>query len=445
MKKTTCFFLAVLSSSGLHAARAQAQGVESTSSQYELALQRVLEEVANPERSFEFVEAAVAAGDLRGAAAALERILLIDPRLANIQLELGVLYLRMGNGALAQYHIREALRASNVPETVRVRAERLLARAGEEGSRNTFRFESSLGYRRDSNANAGPSSNSVYVLDAFTLQPTLRSLTTGGETQDSAFDMTAGLAHVFALPSERGSSWDTDVTGYLIRYSDLEALNQHSAGVQTGPTWVFAGTPDAPFSLRPSVTYGKAWLDGEDYFDYRGGTLALNAFWSTSLLTQVQLGREDREFEDRSGLLLSDRSGDYTSAFVRQLWQLGPWQLNATVNGLWADTTAAYQSYDQLGGSVGARFFGALGALQRPWNAYLNVAYRVADYDAADVFVHPGMVREDERMDLSAGAVVALTRAVSMQIDVVYTDNESNLPNYRYDNVSAGVRLLVRL
>ncbi len=53
---------------------------------YQARLDALLKDVANPERSFDFVEAAVAVGDLRGAAASLERILLIDPQLANIEL-----------------------------------------------------------------------------------------------------------------------------------------------------------------------------------------------------------------------------------------------------------------------------------------------------------------------------------------------------------------------
>lgn len=83
-------------------------------------------DLANPERSFEFVQAAVDAGDLRGAIAALERILLINPDLPNIQLELGVLYRRAGAAELGDAYIREALAAEDVPPEVRERAEAIL-------------------------------------------------------------------------------------------------------------------------------------------------------------------------------------------------------------------------------------------------------------------------------------------------------------------------------
>ena len=52
---------------------------------YQQAFDAMRADLANPERSFEFVQAAIAAGDQRGAIAALERILQINPSLANIQ------------------------------------------------------------------------------------------------------------------------------------------------------------------------------------------------------------------------------------------------------------------------------------------------------------------------------------------------------------------------
>jgi len=52
---------------------------------YQQAFDAMRADLANPERSFEFVQAAIAVGDQRGAIAALERILQINPSLANIQ------------------------------------------------------------------------------------------------------------------------------------------------------------------------------------------------------------------------------------------------------------------------------------------------------------------------------------------------------------------------
>lgn len=422
----------------------QSPAATNTDDRYQQALDGVLGDVANPEKSFELVEAAIAAGDLRGAAASLERILLIDPRLANIRLELGVLYLRMGNGALAQYHIREALRAPNVPETVRLRAERLLAQSGAAGRRNTLRFESSLGYRHDSNASAGPSADAVWVLDPFTFQPVLAPLTSGGETEDLAMDLALNLSHSFAFSGKRGSSWDSDAFAYGVRYQDLDALDQYSYGVETGPTLVVAGSSEAPVSLRPLAMAGIAVLDSEDYFDYTGYGLELSGFWSPATVTRLRATYEDREFDDSPSRFLSDRSGDYLTGRLEQIWQLGHVQFSAALKAQDVSAAADYQSFSYLGGELGVRYFGSAGFAQRPWNVYLDLTYGTAEYDGADFLIHPDIVREDDRRAISAGIEVSVTRSVALALDLTQSDTESTLPNYEYDNFSASVRMVVR-
>ncbi len=69
---------------------------------YEETFDAMMADLDNPELSFQFVKVATEAGDLRGAISALERILLIKPNLANIKLELGILYLRLGANDLAE-------------------------------------------------------------------------------------------------------------------------------------------------------------------------------------------------------------------------------------------------------------------------------------------------------------------------------------------------------
>ena len=80
----------------------------SLKNQYDKAFAAMMADLTNPELSFQFVKVAIEVGDLRGAIAALERILLINPSLANIQLELGVLYLRVGNAELAQDYLSQS-------------------------------------------------------------------------------------------------------------------------------------------------------------------------------------------------------------------------------------------------------------------------------------------------------------------------------------------------
>jgi Flp pilus assembly protein TadD len=85
---------------------------------YDAAFQDSLSKPADPDTLVKFAAAAVKVGDLEGAISALERLLLIDGDNPDIQLELGVLYFRLGSLEAARMYltaVRDSQRAS--PET----------------------------------------------------------------------------------------------------------------------------------------------------------------------------------------------------------------------------------------------------------------------------------------------------------------------------------------
>ncbi len=57
--------------------------------EYEAAFQAVLKDPGNLDKTFRFAELAVAVGDLEGAISALERMLIYNPKLPRVRLELG--------------------------------------------------------------------------------------------------------------------------------------------------------------------------------------------------------------------------------------------------------------------------------------------------------------------------------------------------------------------
>ena len=132
------------------------KGSAQNSPTYRAALQSVLANPADPEASFIFAETAVEEGNVREAIAALERVLIINPSLDNIRLELGLLYRQAGSSALAEQFIGTALASPDIPPDVKDRAEAELAAARAANSRWSRTFGLSFGLISDSNANFGP-------------------------------------------------------------------------------------------------------------------------------------------------------------------------------------------------------------------------------------------------------------------------------------------------
>ena len=76
--------------------------------QYEAAFQAVLKDPGNLDKTFRYAELAVAVGDLEGAVSALERMLIYNPKLPRVRLELGSLYFRLGSYAVAKSYLTRA-------------------------------------------------------------------------------------------------------------------------------------------------------------------------------------------------------------------------------------------------------------------------------------------------------------------------------------------------
>ena len=99
----------------------------SRSDAYIAAFQETLRKPADPERLARFASIAVQAGDLEGAISALERLLLIDRDLADVNLELGVLYFRLGSFDTARGYLDRASGSPSASAETKTSASQYLA------------------------------------------------------------------------------------------------------------------------------------------------------------------------------------------------------------------------------------------------------------------------------------------------------------------------------
>ncbi len=79
--------------------------------QYEKAFDEVFRDPGNLDKSFRFAELAIKIGNYEAAISALERMLLVNPNLPRVRLELWVLYFRLGSYPISQMNsLIDALR-----------------------------------------------------------------------------------------------------------------------------------------------------------------------------------------------------------------------------------------------------------------------------------------------------------------------------------------------
>ncbi|MPZ32717.1 MAG: tetratricopeptide repeat protein [Rhodospirillales bacterium] len=150
-----------LVSVGVALSAAAQPATESQEKEYDAAFQETLRQPGNLDVLFRFATVATQTGDLEGAVSALERMLLIDPNLPRVRLELGVLYFRLGSYELARTYLQTALASRNIPADVRAKADQYMAELDKRLTRSRFSGEVFLGMRYQSNANLGPGNSQV--------------------------------------------------------------------------------------------------------------------------------------------------------------------------------------------------------------------------------------------------------------------------------------------
>jgi hypothetical protein len=93
---------------------------------YDAAFQASLDNPADPQVLVKFAEVAVQMGDIEGAISALERLLLVDGQQADVKLELGVLYYRLGSTEAAKAYLEAASSSPEASDEVKERAQTFL-------------------------------------------------------------------------------------------------------------------------------------------------------------------------------------------------------------------------------------------------------------------------------------------------------------------------------
>ncbi len=188
---------------------------------------------------------------------ALERMLLINPNLPRVRLELGVLYFRLGSYQLAKTYLDRAVEGENVPDEVRQRVETFLAEIEKRLSRHQFSGSVFGGVRYQTNANAGPTSGTVL---ANGVTATLADQFT--RTSDENLFVSANVRHTYDLQLQAGEVWETNLTVYGSEQTQQNQLDLIFFNVESGPRGPFA-----PAWLEAATRKGQHHLFGRSHAD----------------------------------------------------------------------------------------------------------------------------------------------------------------------------------
>ena len=403
---------------------------------YDDAFQEMMRQPSNLDVLFKFATVAAQTGDLEGAISALERMLLIDPDLPRIRLELGVLYYRLGSYEIARTYLETTLQSAAISPEVRSRAQQFLAEIEKRQSPSRIEGEVFGGFRYQSNANLGPATSTVLL---FGQTANLNQAALG--TADWGTVASASVRHLYDLGGQDKGVLETQLSGYFNRQFQVQAANVSLLDLTTGPRFqAFQGIFD-DISVKPFLTAGYIWVNDTSFYGAYGSGLEVGSLLTDRLRnTTIVVGR--RQMHPNTWYLPTnyqfngwEYSGNTT--FQYQIAQSIAIFGNANIQRYMTDSTP-WQNYQVVGtgGSLQFRFADPLFKSDLPWSIALSGNVQWWVYDQPDSTVDPTVTRQQKDTILSLSLAVPFDERTIMTVSGGRFVRNANISNYQFTNNS---------
>jgi hypothetical protein len=408
---------------------------------YDAAFDQMQRDPGNSDKALAYAEAAIKVGDLEGAIGALERLLIFNPDLPRIRLEIGVLYFRLGSYDLARNYLTMVTERTDISEDIRAKAQDYLAQIDRQSSPHRIGGNVTAGFRYQSNANFGPSGSGVTILGLNL--PVASNVAPKG---DGAFVGLGALNYVYDFQRADPVTIETNLTVYGSKQFRQTFLDLSLTQIDVGPRFGLPNLLEGA-SVRPYVVGDYLSLGGSHYMASYGGGVNGVAPVIDRLNLVANFEIQNRQYYmDVARPRIEDRSGNYIAFRVSPQYALADNQIVGFLAEV--DRTEAHQAYERnwqlaLGPSYQIRFLSPIPetGLVRPWTGSIGFFHVWRWYDQPDIIVDPFHTRNDSEYNLGGTLELPIIEGLSALLQAQQTWAYSNVQNYKYTNTTGLVAL----
>lgn len=304
----------------------------------EVSYEQVLADPDNVELNYRYAQGQIRRGDIKGAAATLERILMVKPDLARVRLLYALVLYRLDNLAEAERELK-ALQALEMPASLRAELDATLKLIEKRKRRTHLSGTLGFGTGWDSNRNASPSSGSRLFAGApVTLTGTNLA------QQDANVAFLAGLRMERDLGSQAGHSAFASLGYYRAEQMDVDTLDLQAYTMEFGATY-----KGVLGDLTPSAAFDHVRLSEETYLRTRGAKLRFSRRLSQALDFYLQAGHVFNDHIRTTDIpVATERTGNQTDVGFGAGLVLGPkTKLSLDYGHTQKDARKAYNAFDR--------------------------------------------------------------------------------------------------
>lgn len=398
---------------------------------------------ANPrdlDAAFRYANISSKLGDLEGAIATYEQMLIIAPNTPRIQLELGALHYRLGAIGSAKGYFDTVYHRSDLPPPVRSKIE-TYHRLIEVRRKATTGFSArlSFGARYQSNANSAPTGTTVSLVGTdWVLDPNSRG------DDDLSATIAGQLSYKLPL-NQDGDSLNFSVTGSMSEYADRTELASRTLEARVGPDFSVNRFGLRRGRMTVQAFAGKSWVDGTEYIDTKGVFMGLRAPIGQKMQWGVTFDWRDEDYATSASRRTAYMySGTRTTVNAMLTRQVTPdWQLMGGAFHERRSARADFHSYRETGLQVGAshRHKPLIGDGQRSWTLSLTGKLGRRNYDAPQPIVSRTTKQHNTEYLFQAAENVPLNDDVSLTVYGGIRGSDSNYDIRTYNDKFLGINL----
>lgn len=386
--------------------------------------------------AFEYAKLSSEAGDYEGAISTLERMLIYAPNTPRLQLELGVLYYRIGAYEVARSYFAQALANPKVPPEIVQQIQLYLSQLALTADPPPFSATIFSAIRWESNANSGPGTQSV-TLNGIDFTIDQQSV---GKEGWSALNI--GTLH-YNWNLKQGDRIELDALAYSTAYfeNQLQDVSLDFFEATVGPSFNLKRW-GADNSRGYVYAIGDlAYLGYDYYFSAPGAGVRFLSFAAQQSVLDARLETRDREFNDTSNLPTNSlRTGWQTRLGATYSYYLTPGFVITTQGYAQREDARAdfYTDWEMAAsGGFAWTFNNPLWQAQYPWTFQWGAGFIRRNYDDPDPTINPNVAETDKVFWTRGALVLPVAQTWALVPQVEYRDQQSNYDLYSFTDLTA--------
>lgn len=398
-------------------------------SDYDQAVAQLRANPGDPGLLAAFANVASRIGNYEAAIGALEAILIQNPGLNRVRVELGVMYFRVGAFDVSRFHLEKALASGTLPPQTEARATSFLAADESRMDGTHISGAVSAGLRWDTNPTLQSDKDLLVANDPFFGDVVV--LNDNEVDDDFAGFLQGSILWREDLGNQWGETWDTTGLTYWRWQFDTEDVDIGYSKITSGPRLaILPGRLDNAF-VRPYVQGTLTFVDNGYGSASGGGGVALSKRFGTWLTVSLDANARwrDSDTDAQDGMVYSGQ-GKIAMALNEDIL------LSFGASYQRIDAEEAYRSRDRLTGFVGlnVRYDAPFGLTDYPWELSLQGEISRVVYDQPDPSVSSDLDRNETNSRFVARNTVGLSATwfIFAEGGIYRTNSSTN--NYEVDN-----------